>query len=119
MKNIFIRLDALNTPQDKDVIIYKDLKLIKSHRTVHVGETTLETSTKEFELLLLLLENKNRAFSREIIIQKIWGYDYLGDSRQVDHIIKRLRKKMMELNAECMIKTVWGYGYKIGENDDK
>ncbi len=54
-----------------------------------------------------------------MIIHKIWGYDYLGDSRQVDHIIKRLRKKMMELNAECKIKTVWGYGYKIGEDDDK
>jgi two-component system response regulator ResD len=77
----------------------------------------LPTSAKEFDMLMLFLSNKNVAFSRERIIEQIWGYDYYGDSRQVDHMIKRLRKKMILAGAQCQIQTVWGYGYKIEDKN--
>ena len=99
---------------NKDEIIIRDLKLNKSDREVYIREDVLQTTAKEFDLLLLFMENANKAFSREQIIEKIWGYDYYGDSRQVDHMIKRLRKKMLVAEAECQIETVWGYGYKLG-----
>jgi len=119
IKNAFKRLDSYGSSEKGDVVSCMDLRLFKESREIFVDDVLLETTTKEFDLLLLFLQNKNRAFSREQIIEQIWGYDYYGDSRQVDHIIKRLRKKMLQLNARCQIKTVWGFGYKIGDTDEK
>ena len=116
IKNTFKRIEMYIHPveNNKDEIIIRDLKLNKSDREVYIREDILQTTAKEFDLLLLFMENANKAFSREQIIEKIWGYDYYGDSRQVDHMIKRLRKKMLVAEAECQIETVWGYGYKLG-----
>lgn len=115
IKNTFRRIEAYQNPLvlEEDCIACKDLKLIKVSREVYIGNILLQTTAKEFDLLLLLLENKNQAFSREHIIDSVWGYDYYGDTRQVDHMIKRLRKKMLLENSECQIQTVWGFGYKI------
>ena len=67
---------------------------------------------KEFDLLLLLMENKGRAFSREHLLDSLWGYDYMGDTRTVDTHIKRLRAKLTKTPPEgWQIKTVWGVGY--------
>jgi DNA-binding response OmpR family regulator len=121
IKNTFNRVDNYGTiPQEKDVIQCMDLTLHKTEREVHINNELLQTSTKEFELLQLFLENQNRPFSREQIIEIVWGYDYFGDTRQVDHIIKRLRKKMLQMDAVLQIQTVWGFGYKIGGmNEEK
>ena len=116
MKNTFNRLEVHDSSNSKNSIILDDLKLLKSDREVYINDIPLNVSSKEFDLLLLFLENKNKAFSREGIIERIWGYEYLGDSRQVDHVIKRLRKKMLLANALCKIQTVWGYGYKMGNH---
>ena len=117
IKNTFKRIEMYENPREsgKDEITVKDLTLNKANRQVTIGGEVLQTTAKEFEMLLFFLSNLNRAFSREQIIEKIWGYDYYGDSRQVDHMIKRLRKKMLEAEAQCQIETVWGFGYKIGE----
>lgn len=93
----------------------KDLEILKGNRTIMVDGKEFKTSAKEYDLLELLIENKNKAFSREMIIEKIWGYDYIGDSRQVDHLIKRLRKKMLLTEIECKIETIWGFGYKVSD----
>lgn len=116
IRNTFKRIELYKNPKEKngDEIICKDLKLKKDSREVFINDEIMQTTTKEFDLILLFLENLNRAFSREQIIEKIWGYDYYGDSRQVDHMIKRLRKKMLTVGSQCQIETVWGYGYKIG-----
>lgn len=92
-----------------------DLTVNKTDRTVTIHGAGLKTTPREFDLLELLLENKNKAFSREEIIKKLWGYDYFGDTRQVDHLIKRLRKKMLLADSECRIETIWGYGYKVSD----
>lgn len=119
IKNTFLRLDSYQKSQAEDVLRCQNLKLSLDSREVCIGDTLLPTTTKEFELLHLFLRNHNHAFSREQIIEKVWGYDYYGDSRQVDHIIKRLRKKMLQLGSDCKIQTVWGYGYKIGDTDEQ
>jgi len=116
IRNTFKRIELYENPKedDENEIECKDLKLNKESREVFINGEMMQTTTKEFDLLLLFLNNLNRAFSREQIIEKIWGYDYYGDSRQVDHMIKRLRKKMLTEGSQCQIETVWGFGYKIG-----
>ncbi len=119
IKNTFNRLEQHESAEKDSSLCCLDLKLDLESRQAYIGSAPLQTTAKEFDLLALFLENQKRAFSREQIIEKVWGYDYYGDSRQVDHIIKRLRKKMLGLGAQCKIQTVWGYGYKIGEPDEK
>lgn len=120
IKNTFKRIEMYSAPHisAEDELSCKDLTLSILKRQVKIAGETLQTTTKEFDMLELFLKNKNVAFSRESIIEKIWGYDYYGDSRQVDHMIKRLRKKMIIAGTACQIKTVWGYGYKIGDADE-
>lgn len=116
VKNIFRRMNRVQAPVEEvhvDQLQCKDLIIIKENRTVLIDNKEIKVTSKEFDLLCLLIENKNMAFSRDTIIERIWGYDYFGETRQVDHLIKRLRKKMLEVNAQCQIETVWGYGYKI------
>lgn len=96
-------------------LLCKDIEIIKENRMVLVNGDEFKVTIKEYDLLELLIENKNKAFSREMIIEKIWGYDYFGETRQVDHIIKRLRKKMLLAETECKIETIWGFGYKVSD----
>ncbi|MFB7155677.1 response regulator transcription factor [Lysinibacillus sp. NPDC056232] len=77
----------------------------------YVNEAEIPLTTKEFEILQLLLHNEKKVLTREIIVEKIWGYDYAGETRMIDTHIKNLRKK---LNIPY-IKTVKGIGYKIDE----
>lgn len=120
IRNTFKRIERYRAPQtcEKDVLRCKDLSLHVVNREVKIGDERLPTTAKEFDLLMLFLSNRNVAFSREKMIERIWGYDYCGDSRQVDHMIKRLRKKMILAGAQCQIQTVWGYGYKIGDTNE-
>ena len=119
IKNTFNRLESYEAKGKDNSLSCLDLKLDLVGRQAYIGGSALQTTAKEFDLLALFLGSQKRAFSREQIIEKVWGYDYYGDSRQVDHIIKRLRKKMIALGAQCMIQTVWGYGYRIGDPDEK
>ncbi|MBR0474696.1 MAG: response regulator transcription factor [Erysipelotrichaceae bacterium] len=72
-------------------------------------ENDLDLTTKEFELLIMFVHNKGTAFSREDILNKIWGTDYFGSDRVVDDTLRRLRKKMPDLN----IHTLYGFGYRL------
>lgn len=100
-------------------IAHLDLTLDLEQRCAKISDELFDLTTKEFDFLELLIKNVGKAFSREQIIKQVWQYDFDGDTRQVDQLIKRLRKKMLLVGAECEIKTVWGYGYKIGGNDEK
>lgn len=125
IKNSLRRMDTLQEPkelkEEKSVstLTHLDVTLNLESRTAYISDKVFEVSIKEFELLELLLKNVNKAFSRENIIRIVWQYDYDGDARQVDQLIKRLRKKMFLANSLCEIKTVWGFGYKVGCRDEK
>ncbi len=82
-------------------------------RVAKVKERELNLTPKEFDLLWFLAKNPTRAYTREQLLELIWGYDFAGDTRTVDTHIKRLREKLEEKGAPPCIKTVWGYGYKF------
>ena len=93
----------------KKVIEYLDYKIDVDRRIVYENNKEIKLTTLEFDLLLLLLNNINKSFSRNEILNQIWGDDYFGSDRAVDDLVRRLRNKMNELN----ISTIYGYGYRL------
>lgn len=83
--------------------VYEDL------REVYENGSMINLTSKEFDLLLLFINNQGRAFSREDILTSVWGDDYFGTDRVVDDLVRRLRKKMPELKVE----TIYGFGYRM------
>lgn len=94
----------------EDIFVYKDIEIDFNERTIKKNNNILDITMQEFELLEVLVKNKNLALSREKLLENAWGYDYLGDTRTVDIHIQRLRKK---LNWENVILTVYKYGYRL------
>lgn len=94
---------------------YKNLEIDFNERTVLMDGKEVELTTKEFDLLEVLIRNKNLALSREKLLEMVWGYEYLGDTRTIDIHITRLRKK---LDLEDSIITVFKYGYRFKMKED-
>ena len=94
---------------DNHILQYLDYKIDIDRRIVSENEKEIKLTTLEFDLLLLLMNNKNKSFSRDEILNSVWGDDYFGSDRVVDDLIRRLRKKMKKLN----VNTVYGYGYRL------
>ncbi len=93
-----------------------NLRINLENYVVEVGGNVVKLTKKEIEILWLLASNINIVFSRDQLLDKIWGYDYYGDSRTVDSHIKRLRAKLDEYPHEGWeIETFWGVGYKFAE----
>ena len=96
----------------KEAITYPDLTIdVNSYNVTYNGDE-IKMPPKEFELLYYLASNKNRVFTREQLLDQIWGYEYIGDTRTVDVHIKRLREKIKDHNG-WKLATVWGIGYKF------
>ena len=117
IKNILRRTNAVVQKKEDNVLSVEDLKIFIEQRIVKVGEEEVALTTKEYEVLKYLVENKGYPLSRDKIIQNIWGYEYDGYDRNVDDTIKRLRKKLKDIESKVKIQTVWGYGYKVQEDD--
>ncbi len=97
-----------------DKVEYPGLLINNATRKVYVNAQELDLTLKEFELLWLFATNPGIAFSREHLIQKVWGYDYLGASRAIDSTVKRLRRKLEAVaGGAVFIQTIWGLGYKF------
>lgn len=96
--------------KSSDILYINDLKIDTLSRNIWKGDTPVELTYKEFELLLLLVRNKNIALYRETIYEKIWQDPFLADSRTVDLHVQRLRKK---LDLEKQIQTVFKVGYRF------
>lgn len=80
---------------------------------VLINNQEIEFTAKEVELLVFLVKNKGKVVNREELLYKVWGYDYIGDTRAVDTLIKRIRKKIAKASPEFCIKSVYGVGYKF------
>ena len=93
------------------VLVVGDLRLDVAGRAASLGGTPLELTPKEFDLLHLLARQPGRAYSREYLLQRIWGIDYGGVDRTVDAHVVRLRKKLGRFGDHLV--TVWGVGYKL------
>ncbi|PAB57241.1 response regulator transcription factor [Anaeromicrobium sediminis] len=94
-----------------DVLDYGNIKISPLERIVLVDNKEVYLTPKEFDLLLFLTTNNKQACSREMLLSKVWGYDFIGDLRTVDTHIKQLREKLSPYKG--YIKTVWGTGYKF------
>ncbi len=116
VKRLFKRtLQSKNVSEmDDDRLKVDHLIIYKNDRRIFFEEKEYEVTTKEYDMLLLLAENPNRAFSREELLMKIWGNDYFGSDRAVDDLIKRIRKKLDHIPLE----TVWGFGYRLRKDED-
>lgn len=98
----------------EEKIVIDQLTINKTRRTVIINDKEVELSLKEFELLYFLAKNKGIVFSRDTLLEKIWGYDYYGETRTVDVHIRNLRKKIeIDDNNPIYIKTIRGVGYKF------
>lgn len=91
----------------------KNVTICPEQRRVTINGEDIAFTGKEYDLFLLLASSPGRPFSRQLLLEKIWGYDYDGEERAVDDTIKRIRKKIREKEAQPELSTVWGYGYRL------
>ena len=95
-------------------IEYPGITIDRSSRRAAVHGRELELTPKEFDLLWLFANNPDLVLSREQLVQKVWGFDYMGDTRTIDNTVKRLRRKLESVpDAPLFIHTVWGVGYRF------
>ena len=115
VKAIFRRIGNVekSSKSDRKLVTLGNFKIDIDRYEVTVNDIKIDVTPKECEILYLIVVNKGRVLSREEILDKVWGYDYFGDTRVVDTQIKRLRKKLPENDEKCSIKTVYGIGYKF------
>lgn len=117
IKLVLKRVEALlrrtSTEADTDAIQYREITLYETERQAFVSGNEVVLTHLEFEILLLLLKNVGRVFTRDDLLNLVWGYEYVGDEKGVNFHIMNLRKK---LNVDY-IETVRGVGYKIAKED--
>ena len=115
-KELIYRMKALFRRYDQnidDVIQLHETTINKKSYEVKIGEQSFLLPLKEFELLFLLASHPGQVFSREQLVEKVWGMDYQGDERTVDVHIKRLRDRFAKVTSDFTIKTVRGIGYAL------
>ncbi len=98
---------------NEDELVFDGLKINQSTYEVYIDDKKVEMPPKEFELLYFLAKNTNKVFTRDQLLDEIWGYEFFGDSRTVDVHIKRIREKLEGKDRTWSLKTVWGVGYKF------
>ena len=117
IKAVFRRIREMKDDTRVSVINVDNLEIDMSAFTVHLNGQTIPCTPKEIEILWTLAGNPGMVFSREHLLQSIWGYDFLGDTRAVDSHIKRIRAKLCQEGNRWDIKTVWGVGYRFEIGD--
>jgi two-component system alkaline phosphatase synthesis response regulator PhoP len=109
-----LRRSSMESNTTEEVINYKNMKINTSQHIVSINDEEIRLTLKEYEVLLLLATNKGKVFTRDNLLNEVWGYDYIGETRTVDVHIRHLRKKIEFLDDENeYIETVRGVGYKI------
>lgn len=111
------RLRAINILAQEDqskVLVFKDLMVIPEDFEAFIGDKKLDLTPKEFELLSLMAMNQGKVFRREVLLEKVWGYEHSGDTRTVDVHIRHLRQKLQDDSMDPdYIETVRGVGYRF------
>lgn len=114
IKSIFRRIELVKNHSDEKILTIGDNIQIwdEEHKVMKDGKY-VELTPKEYELLKILVKNKNHVFSRGKLLELVWGYEYEGDTRTVDIHVQRIRKKMDKEGDKSIIETVFGVGYKL------
>ncbi|MGE7615342.1 response regulator transcription factor [Paenibacillus sp. FSL R5-0744] len=100
-------------PTEDAILTLGEMKIDRNAFEIHIKGNRMDFTPKEIELMIYFTTNRNKVLSREQILNKVWGYDYFGDTRAVDNLIKRMRKKLPEEDLGFEIKSVYGMGYKM------
>ena len=98
---------------ENKAVAYENLSINLTNYELKVKGVQVDTPPKEMELIYHLAANPNRVFTRDQLLDEVWGFDYYGDSRTVDVHVKRLREKLEGVSEKWTLKTVWGVGYKF------
>ena len=104
-------------PANTKEVNFDKLSINLENYEMKVNGVQVDTPPKELELIFHLASNPNRVFSRDQLLDEVWGFDYYGDSRTVDVHVKRLREKLEGVSDKWELKTVWGVGYKFETKD--
>ena len=99
--------------EEEKIVSYDDITVNLSNYELILCGKSMDIPPKELELLYYLASHPNRVFTREQLLEDVWGFDYFGDSRTVDVHVKRLREKIEGINDKWQLKTVWSVGYKF------
>ena len=113
VKAVLRRYTAHDNTGDDEVIKFDNIEISLQKYELKLKGKSVDIPPKELELLYFLAANYNRVFTRDQLLDKVWGFDYLGDSRTVDVHVKRLREKLEGVSDKWVLKTVWGVGYKF------
>ena len=113
IKAVLRRYQNYAAPNDAEVIKFENIEISLQKYELKLRGKSVDIPPKELELLYFLASNYNHVFTRDQLLDKVWGFDYLGDSRTVDVHVKRLREKLEGVSDKWILKTVWGVGYKF------
>ena len=113
IKAVLRRYNAHSNTSDEEVVKFENIEISLQRYELKLAGKAIDIPPKELELLYFLASNCNRVFTRDQLLDKVWGFDYLGDSRTVDVHVKRLREKLEGVSDKWSLKTVWGVGYKF------
>ncbi|MBE6785800.1 MAG: response regulator transcription factor [Ruminococcaceae bacterium] len=116
IKAVLRRSSSSVTEEIKEVH-YDKLSINLTNYELKVAGVQIDTPPKEMELIFHLAKSPNRVFTRDQLLDEVWGYDYYGDSRTVDVHVKRLREKLEGVSDKWELRTVWGVGYKFETKD--
>ena len=113
IKAVLRRSGTLLQESANKEVVYDKLKINLTNYVLEVDGEIIPTPSKELELIYHLASNPNRVFTRDQLLDEVWGFDYYGGSRTVDVHVKRLREKLKDISDEWELKTVWSVGYKF------
>ena len=112
-----LRRSASSAGEEVKEVHFDKLSINLTNYELKVNGVQIDAPPKEMELIFHLAKNPNRVFTRDQLLDEVWGYDYYGDSRTVDVHVKRLREKLEGASDKWELRTVWGVGYKFETKD--
>ncbi len=113
VKAVLRRTANTKNEEAEKVVSYDNITVNLTNYELILGGKSIDIPPKELELLYFLASHPNRVFTREQLLEDVWGFDYFGDSRTVDVHVKRLREKLEGYDEKWQLKTVWSVGYKF------
>jgi DNA-binding response OmpR family regulator len=123
VKAVFRRIDGMQGDKASSAVYTcRDIKIFPTERKVVKvsggNEYEITLTAMEYDFIFFIVSNKNRVFTRSQLLTNIWDYQYIGDTRAVDDLVKRIRKKLDAAATDFCIETVWGYGYKVTDGTE-
>ena len=112
IRNIFKRMEKTSV---QSTINVRDVTIDQEKRYIEKDGQEIKLTTKEYDLFVFLACHKGKPFTREELLEMIWGYEYAGDGRLIDDLVKRVRKKLEMHHSSVELSTIWGYGYRLDE----